>query len=74
MADEKTHTDEQKIIIKKIVNDLSKQSHDFYYESTASIARMIHEYIQSDQINSHFKDDVAELSIEDIQILLSYNS
>ena len=65
-------SEERVKIVNDIVTELSKLDPNFYYESTSSIARMVYEYIYSGKLNQHKMDPVNGLSVEDIQILLSY--
>jgi hypothetical protein len=64
----------KKEIIGKIVMILRDSDKELYYAPTIEIAEMIFQHINSDQLSTKDREIVADLSRDDIQILMSLNS
>jgi adenylate kinase len=73
---EKLKSDQQKDIINKLVNLLSKESPDLYYTDSSTIAALVHDKIKTGEggLTHEQKELVKNLSSDDILILLSYKS
>ena len=65
-------TNEEKTkLVNKIVSKLSQTDSNIYYEPTIMIARRVKKYI--DNGNKEVQDNLGNLSVEDIQVFLSYH-
>lgn len=71
---EKLDSVKKKEIIQSIINDLSKSDPDLYYTDTMTIAAFVEEYINDKKLIQSEYDLVKNLSRDDIQVLMSYNS
>ena len=64
--------EKQKTLLRRLVEELSRESGDIYYLPTAQIARVIMSYVADDAgLNADEKALLAGLSQRDIEVLLS---
>lgn len=72
----KEKTDSQKIkeILFQIIDQLNKEDPSLYYLSTNEVSMEIVKYIQRKNLRSHDYELVKDLTFEDIQIYISFNS
>lgn len=71
---EKLEIEKQKIIIDKIVRELTKEDIDLYYTDSSTVSHLVYEKINNNFLNKTDYEFVKELSANDILILMSYNS
>lgn len=71
---EKLDTELKKQIIQDIINSLNKADPNLYYTDTMTVAALIVEYIQEQKLKKNEFELVKDLSRNDVQVLMSYNS
>jgi hypothetical protein len=72
---EKLKADQQKEIIKDLVNILANEDPNLYYTESSTIATLVHDMIQNqNSLNKEKFELVKDLSSDDVLILLSYKS
>lgn len=64
----------KKLIIDKVVSQLSKTNPDLYYVDSSTISHLIKEYIEGGNLNQSDYEIVKDLSPKDISIITSYAS
>ena len=71
---EKLDSVKKKEIIQSIINILSKSDPELYYTDTMTITSYVSDYIKEKNLKQSEYELVKDLSRDDIQILMSYNS
>ncbi|MEM9332602.1 MAG: hypothetical protein AAGA53_14835 [Pseudomonadota bacterium] len=74
LQDKKSETDaeKQKVILRRLVDDLNKTNPDLYYQTTSQIARLVQQRIADrSALNADEHKLMVRLSSRDIEILLS---
>lgn len=71
---EKTINDQRKKIVQEIIAYLSKEDPSLYYTPTNEIGMEVVKYIKQKKLNSHDYELVKDLTYEDVQIYMSFNS
>ena len=71
---EKLESKIKKEIVQTIINELSKKEPDLYYTDTMTIASLVVEYIEDKKLKQTEYELVKDLSRNDVQVLMSYNS
>jgi hypothetical protein len=71
---EKLDSVKKKEIIQSIINMLSKSDPELYYTDTMTITSYVSDYIKEKNLKQSEYELVKDLSRDDIQILMSYNS
>lgn len=67
-----TIAEKQKVILMRLISELTQQSPDLYYQSTNQIARIIDGYIkQGHNMNADEIELMKKLSSRDIEVMLS---
>ncbi len=65
---------QKKDILKIALDNVTKEHMELYYSSTYEISEEIFKYINSSKLVEKQREIVKDLSIEDIQVILSLNS
>ncbi|MEM0921613.1 MAG: hypothetical protein AAGI13_01115 [Pseudomonadota bacterium] len=74
LQDKKSETDaeKQKALLRRLVQEMSRDYPDFYYQSTSQVARLIQRHIaESGKLNADEIKLTERLSQRDIEVLLS---
>ncbi|WP_424927749.1 hypothetical protein [Amaricoccus tamworthensis] len=73
LQEKKSETDgeKRKVLLQRIMEDLSRESPEFYYQSTSEVARLVHAQIDSGRLNADERKLLEPLTIRDIEVLLS---
>ena len=71
---EKLDSTRRKDIIQSIINDLNKSKPELYYTDTMTICALVEDYIKDKKLSQSEFELVKNLSRDDIQVLMSYNS
>lgn len=71
---EKTLNEQKKQIVQEIIAFLSSEDPNLYYTPTNEIGMEVVKYIKQKKLNSHDYELVKDLTFEDVQIFMSYNS
>lgn len=74
LQDKKSETDaeRQKVLLQRLVSELSGAYPDLYYQPTSQIARLLKERLSDNKtLNGEERQLMAPLSTRDIEVLLS---
>ncbi|MGB0694201.1 MAG: hypothetical protein ACPGOY_01035 [Rhodospirillaceae bacterium] len=74
LQEKKSETDaeKQKILLQRLLGELSRQNPELYYQSTSEVARQIKQYTtQGGVLNKDEGALMARLSNRDVEVLLS---
>ncbi|MEO0945974.1 MAG: hypothetical protein AAFY06_14240 [Pseudomonadota bacterium] len=74
LQDKKSETDaeRQKVLLRRLVSELSGAYPDFYYQPTSQVARLVKEHISGGKaLNADERKLMDPLSTRDIEVLLS---
>lgn len=74
LHDKKSETDaeKQKVLLRRLVTEASRNSPDLYYQSTSQIARLIRDLITNGRtLNGEERKLMERLSDRDLEVLLS---
>lgn len=71
---EKTLNDQRKEIVQQIIAHLSTEDPNLYYTPTNEIGMEVVKYIKQKKLSAHEYELVKDLTFQDVQILMSYNS
>jgi len=69
---EELTSEKQKILLQRLLKELSQEHVDFYYKPTMEIAHALKAYIEKGaNLNKNERDLLAPLSVKDIQLRFS---
>ncbi|MBO9450400.1 hypothetical protein J7426_09050 [Tropicibacter sp. R16_0] len=74
LHDKKTDTDAErrKVLLRRLVSELSKDNPDLYYQSTSQISRLLKDHISAGKsLNGEDRKLMEPLSCRDLEVLLS---
>ncbi|MBO6509612.1 MAG: hypothetical protein JJ866_26180 [Roseibium sp.] len=74
LQDKKSETDgeRQKVLLRRLVNEVSRENPDLYYQSTSQVARTIRDHIAEGRgLNREEQVLMQRLNSRDLEILLS---
>jgi hypothetical protein len=72
--EEKLIAKRRKEIVQDIINILSKEDPNLYYTPTNEIGMEVVKYIKENKLNAKDYELVKDLTFQDVQIYMSYNS
>jgi len=74
LQDKKSETDaeRQKVLLRRLVNEVSRENPELYYQSTSQVARLIRDRIADGRsLNQDERALMQRLSSRDLEVLLS---
>ncbi|WP_341366676.1 hypothetical protein [Yoonia sp. BS5-3] len=74
LQDKKSETDaeKQKVLLRRLVTEVSRENPDLYYQPTSQVARLIADHIKSGRtLNGDERKLMAGLGTRDLEVLLS---
>lgn len=67
-------SEKRKVLLQRMIRDLSAADPDFYYRATSDVARLIEQRVsRGDDLTADERSLLAPLSQRDIQLLLSHH-
>ncbi|MEM9630561.1 MAG: hypothetical protein AAGA50_04495 [Pseudomonadota bacterium] len=74
LQDKKSETDaeRQKVLLSRLVTEVSRENPDLYYQSTSRIAHLLRDHISDGSTLNHEERALMQrLSVRDLEVLLS---